>query len=160
MDPASSAAAVLLLFGMLGPVPAPAQTSAVTSPTHASASKSTPGAYAQLSPANQKIALALYTAQPKTAPAKPLTLDQIAAMKQSGQSWSQVFNTMKARGLMRDKSLAQVVSNANRFSYETSASSMVSASSKAHPKSRPEHSLSANDSASASIGSTDSGDPH
>jgi hypothetical protein len=43
-----------------------------------------------------------------TAP-KALTMDQIAAMK-GGQGWGQVFQSMKALGLVAEKNLGQVVS--------------------------------------------------
>ena len=156
MDPASSAAAVLLMFGMLGPAPATAAPDAVTGATQAPAvGTSARSAYMRLSPSSQKIALALYNAQTKGAAATPLTLEQIAAMKHRGRSWSQVFKGMKAQGLVHDESLARLVSNANRSAYQTSANNAVSSSNKAHPKSRPEHALSADDGASASLGSTD-----
>ena len=160
MDPASSAAATLLLFGVLGPGAADAQATAVTGAARTAVSKPAPSAYTQLSPGDQKIALALYDAQAKSTTARQLTLDQISAMKQRGQRWGQVFNTMKAQGLVHDESLARLVSSANRRSHQTSASSVVSASPKAHPKSRPEHSLSADDGPSAGLGSADSGSTH
>jgi hypothetical protein len=68
---------------------------------------SSSGAYASLSPGNQKVARALFEAQTT----KFLTLDEIAARKQSGGGgWGKVFNDMKARGLVQEKSLGQVVS--------------------------------------------------
>ena len=42
--------------------------------------------------------------------ARPLTLDEIAARRQTGQGWGQVFRDMKAQGLVQEKSLGQVVS--------------------------------------------------
>jgi hypothetical protein len=111
MGNASTLAGFLLLFGAVAASPAGGQPSTVD------------GAYAKLSTGNAKIARALFEAQtmtptssPSGAPgttttsAKPLSLDQLAAMKQSGQSWSQIFQTMKAQGLVQDKNLAQVVS--------------------------------------------------
>ena len=76
---------------------------------------SSSGAYASLSPGNQKIARTLFEAQTTgsggTATSKPLTLDEIAARKQSGGGgWGKVFNDMKARGLVQEKSRGQVVS--------------------------------------------------
>ena len=72
------------------------------------------GAYASLSPGNQKLARALFEAQKTssggTATSKPLTLDEIAARKQSGGGWGKVVNDMKARGLVQAKNLGQVVS--------------------------------------------------
>jgi len=75
------------------------------------------GAFAQLSPGNQKIAQALFEAQPKsTAPNAPktLSLDQIAAMKQGHEGWGEVFKQMKAQGLLTQKNLGQIVSSYER----------------------------------------------
>jgi len=43
-----------------------------------------------------------------------LTLDQIAARRQSGQGWGEIFYTMRSHGLVREKSVSQVVSNYER----------------------------------------------
>jgi len=71
----------------------------------------TAGAFDKLSPGNQTVASALFQAQntETTTPVTPLTLDQIAAKKQSGQGWGQVFKDMKAQGLVQEKNLGQVV---------------------------------------------------
>src|SRR5439155_27375315 len=53
---------------------------------------------------------------------KPLTLDQIAAMKQSGTGWEQVFRQMRAQGLVTDKNIGQVVTRYNQSSRPPSAS--------------------------------------
>jgi hypothetical protein len=53
---------------------------------------------------------------------KPLTLDQIAAMKQSGTGWEQVFRQMRAHGLVTDKNIGQVVTRYNQSSRPPSAS--------------------------------------
>ena len=115
MGNASTLAGFLLLLGAVSATPSHAQPASVD------------GAYARLSPGNAKVARALFEAQvTNTAPAsvKPtgpaggttaaapqsLTLDQIAVMKQNGQSWGHVFQTLKAQGLVQDKSLGQVVS--------------------------------------------------
>lgn len=82
----------------------PAQTMPSTSTT------TTTGAFDKLPPGEQKIASALFEAQ-KTP--KPLTLDQIAAMK-DGKGWGEVFKGMKAQGLVTEKNLGQVVSNFER----------------------------------------------
>src|SRR5215471_17758034 len=75
-------------------------------------------AYAKLSYGNQKVAAALYQAQnPAVAStangaapaARPLTLEEIAAKRRSGQAWGQIFRDMKAQGLVHEKSLGQVV---------------------------------------------------
>jgi hypothetical protein len=116
MGNASGLAGLLLLLGAAGAAPAHAQTTAVTSAT---TTTTTEGAFATLSPGNQKIAQALYDAQQANATsgtggtttgAKPMTLDEIAAMKQGGQGWGQVFKTMKAQGLVQERNLGQVVS--------------------------------------------------
>ena len=85
-----------------------------------SPASTTNGAFDKLSPGSQKVASALYQAQrngtPATgvastpSPAKPLTLDEIAARSGSGQRWIQVFKDMKAQGLVQEKSLGHVVS--------------------------------------------------
>jgi hypothetical protein len=139
MGNASNLAVTLLLFGaVMGTSSAQAQTPAE-------------GAYEQLSPGNQKIARALFDAQVKpstrTAPSttktsgtttKPLSLDQIAAMKQSGQGWGQVFQSLKAQGLVQDKNLGQVVSRANHMS---SAGVVTTAANRAYPVTRPAHTV-------------------
>src|SRR5882724_6055496 len=130
MGDASHVAAILLLFGAAS---ADAQ---IAPPPNAA------GAYQKLSPGHQKVARALFEAQsapttttttkgaskttspsPSAAPSagsangpKPLTLDQIAAMKQSGTGWEQVFRQMLAPGLINDKSIGQVVTHYNQTS--------------------------------------------
>ena len=104
MGNASALAGLLLLFGATTASPANAQATA-------------DGAYAKLSTGNAKIARALFDAQVKTpAPsaARMLTLDQLAALKQNGQSWGQIFQSMKAQGLVQDKNLGQVVTRAEQ----------------------------------------------
>jgi hypothetical protein len=68
--------------------------------------------YDRLAPGHQKIAQALFLAQ--TTPAEdtaatPLTLDQIAARRVSGQDWGRIFKDMKALGLITDRNLARSV---------------------------------------------------
>ena len=101
-----------------------AQTTAQTSST--SQTSSTTGAFDSLSPGNQKIARALYEAQTTgsggTTTANgtttaPLTLDEIAAKKQGGQGWGNVFKDMKAQGLVQDKNLGQAVSRYQRSTH-------------------------------------------
>jgi hypothetical protein len=89
---------VALFTTLLVVAPAPAQTT----------SKS--GAFASLSPGNQKIARALYEAQTTPAPSSKLTLDQIALMKQEGRGWGNVFRAMKAQGRVDARNLGAVVS--------------------------------------------------
>jgi hypothetical protein len=110
MGNASTLAGFLLLLGAVSASPSHAQPVSVD------------GAYAKLSPGNAKVARALFEAQvtnttptsrrqtPTGAAPKAMTLDQIAALKQGGQSWGRVFETMKAQGLVQDKNLGQVVS--------------------------------------------------
>src|SRR3989442_12063139 len=142
MGDASHVAAILLLFGA-----ATADAQVTPPPTAA-------GAYQKLSAGNQKVARALFEAQSapttttttrkgtgKTAPSsttpagaaaggapKPLTLDQIAAMKQSGTGWEQVFRQMRAQGLVADKNIGQVVTRYNQSSRPPSASVVTTGS--------------------------------
>lgn len=72
-------------------------------------------AFDKLSLGNKKVAASLYQAQtpgtsPTGSPIRPLTLQQIASKRLSGQSWGQIFREMKAQGLVQEKSLSQVVS--------------------------------------------------
>ena len=104
MGNGSALAGMLLLFGAVSASPATAQPATVD------------GAFARLSPGNAKIARALYEAQTTITlngttgrTARALTLDEIAAMKQSGQGWGQIFQSMKSRGLVTDKNLGQAV---------------------------------------------------
>src|SRR3970282_100299 len=71
------------------------------------------GAFESLSPGNQKIALAIYDSERRVGPTlatKPLSLDEIAAMKQGGKGWGAVFKEMKSQGLVQDRKLGQAVS--------------------------------------------------
>lgn len=89
-----------------------AGTSSATTTTTATA-----GAYDRLSPGNQKIAQALFSAQTTTGGTgspTPLSLNQIAGMKQRGQGWGEIFQAMKAQGLLQQKNLGQVVSRYSR----------------------------------------------
>ncbi len=99
---------VLTTAGLAG-----AQTKSSPTPTAKATTTSTAGAFDKLPPGEQKIAGALFDAQKTTSTAgaaTPLTLDQIAAMKQQHQGWGEVFKQMKAQGLVTDKNLGQVVS--------------------------------------------------
>ena len=91
-------------------------------PITSSAQTTGTGAFAQLSPGNQKIAQALFEAQTtSTAPnaPKPLTLDEIAAKKRGHEGWGEVFKDMKAQGLVTEKNLGQVVKTFERQHHET-----------------------------------------
>ncbi|MGH7279809.1 MAG: hypothetical protein ACREJG_14135 [Candidatus Rokuibacteriota bacterium] len=96
----SNLAAALLLYGT------------VLGGTSAQAATSPDGAYTQLSPQNQTVAVALFEAQiASPAPGAPrrLTLDDIAARRQSGHGWGEILNEMKVRGLVKADSVAQVM---------------------------------------------------
>jgi hypothetical protein len=69
------------------------------------------GSFDQMSPGNQKGARALYEAQKPGLPPgkKSLTLDEIAARKQSGEGWARIFQGMKSQGLIDADNFAQVV---------------------------------------------------
>lgn len=116
----SALAGFLLLLGVVSASPTSAQTPGLVN-----------GAYERMSAANQKIARALFDAQAAAvAPAPPssndkaLTLDEIAAQKQNGTAWGQVFSAMKARGLLLEKSLGQVVS---RYEHQSSGAATAAA---------------------------------
>src|SRR6266545_934305 len=83
------------------------------------------GAFEKLSPGNQKIALAIFDSEQRATtlagPAKPLSLDEIAAMKQGGKGWGVIFKEMKANGLVQDKNLGQAVSRSHRLGTGTIA---------------------------------------
>src|SRR5579862_8671439 len=80
-----------------------AQSTTATSPTPT-------GNFNSLSPGNQKIDNALFSAQKTTGTTTPLTKDQIAGLKGT-EGWGRVFKTMKADGLVQAKNLGQVVSS-------------------------------------------------
>jgi hypothetical protein len=107
----STLAALMLLFGA---TTATAQTTHPVTPA---------GAYEAMSPGNQNVARALHEAQsltplPQTGGSrKPLSLEQIASMKQSSSGWGQVFKDMQKKGLLlKDKTLAQIVTRYNQTS--------------------------------------------
>ena len=110
----SALAGLLLLLGVATASPAGAQTPGLVD-----------GAYQRLSPGNQKVARALFDAQlaapipGPTVGAKTLTLDEIAAQKQGGTAWGQVFHSMKTRGLLHESNLGQVVT---RYEHQGSGS--------------------------------------
>ena len=70
----------------------------------------------KLSIGNQTVAASLYQAQSAGTPStRPLTLDQLAAKKRAGQEWGQIFRELKAKGLVHEKSLGQVVTRYGQF---------------------------------------------
>jgi len=68
------------------------------------------GLYGILSPGNRKIADALFKAQQTGDGSAAWTVEDIAKAKRQGTGWGSVFKRMKADGLVREKSLGQVVS--------------------------------------------------
>jgi|KBSSwiStaDraftv2_1062776.scaffolds.fasta_scaffold1342895_1 hypothetical protein len=81
---------------------------------------STGGATTGAPSSNSVIAPAPATAS-TTPAAKPMTLDQIAAQKQSGHAWGEIFQTMRDQGLVQEKNLGQVVSRYQRPSTAATA---------------------------------------
>jgi hypothetical protein len=86
------------------------------------------GNFDSLSPGNQKIANALFSAQKTTGTTTPLTKNQIAGLR-STEGWGRVFKTMKADGLVTAKNLGQVVSSYNH-SQRSSTTSTASRSTR------------------------------
>ncbi len=72
----------------------------------------TNGSFGELSPGNQKIAEALFTAQPEGA-AGAMDVDHIAQLKQDGMGWGQIFKYMDEKNLTTTKNLGQAVSSFN-----------------------------------------------
>ena len=125
----------LVLVGVAAATAA-AQTATTTQPTTTS-SNPNEGAFDKLSPGNQKIARALYEgqAQPSgstTTTTNPLSLDDIAAMKQSGKGWGVVFKEMKASGQIPPdaKNLGQLVSGKYQPQSTSGSTTITSASGK------------------------------
>ena len=91
-------------------------------PTDVTLSDLTPEAstFEQLSTGNQKIAETLFEGQNIPANGNGGTeawsLNQIAAAKQDGQGWGEVFKQMKADGLVDAKNLGQLVSGHHKAS--------------------------------------------
>jgi hypothetical protein len=83
-----------------------------------------PGSFSDLSPGNQNIARALFYAQ-HLAPngPQPLSVNQIAALKGSHEGWGEVFQQMKAEGLVNEKNLEEVVSSYEHHRRDTRAGS-------------------------------------
>lgn len=84
-------------------------------PTPAPVMAPAPSAYEALSPANKRVAAALFEAQKTSTTQTPsLTLDQIAHERRYGKSWGDVFLAMKSQGLIQAETLAQVLGRYNR----------------------------------------------
>lgn len=74
--------------------------------------------FARLPPSGQMIAQALFDAQKFSAgrtPADSWPLDRIAAERQSGLGWGQVFRVMKAEGLIDARNLNEAISLARHL---------------------------------------------
>lgn len=107
-----AAGGAAFLFSALLTTPAPAETTPPAQTTAAATSQNE-GAFDKLSPGNQKIVDALFAAEQKNSTPNPLSRDDIAAMKQDGKGWGEVFKSMKAEGLVQEKNLGQVISRHN-----------------------------------------------
>ena len=90
---------------LTSPIWAQSPSTVMTSGTSASSTTTT---FESLSPGDRKIANALFTAQTATGSAR-LSRDQIATLKGSA-GWGQVFERMKADGVLQARNLGQVVS--------------------------------------------------
>src|SRR5713226_3479695 len=85
-------------------------TTATTTTGPTTTTATTTGDFQKLSPGNQKIANALFSAQNTTGTTlTPLTKDQIAELKAT-EGWGKVFQQMKSEGLLQARNLGQVVS--------------------------------------------------
>ena len=114
-----TAVGIVLLLANPGWTQSTTTTSSTTIPT---------GNFNSLSPGNQKIANALFSAQKTTGTTTPLTKNQIAGLR-STEGWGRVFKTMKADGLVTAKNLGQVVSSYNH-SQRASTTSTASRSTR------------------------------
>jgi len=110
-----TAVGIVLLLANPGWSQSTITTSSTTIPT---------GNFDSLSPGNQKIANALFSAQKTTGTTTPLTKNQIADLKGT-EGWGRVFKTMKADGLVSAKNLGQVVSG-HQHSLRSSTTSTAS----------------------------------
>jgi len=68
------------------------------------------GAFAQLSPGNQKIGQSLFDAQQAGDGDAAFSLDDIALAKQDGTGWGNVFKQMKDAGLVQERNIGQIIS--------------------------------------------------
>jgi hypothetical protein len=78
-------------------------------------------AFESLSPGNKRIATALFEAQDTAgAGAEPMTLEQIAQERRNGRKWGDVFQAMKAQGLIKAETLGQVLGRYDRARHSRS----------------------------------------
>lgn len=130
---------IMLLALAIVVTAAAAQTTTTQSTTTTTSSNPNEGAFDKLSPGNQKIARALYEgqqtqAQPSgstTTTTNPLSLNDIAAMKQSGKGWGVIFKDMKAQGKLPPdvKNLGQLVSGKYHPESSTGGSTSITSAS-------------------------------
>ena len=92
------------------------------------------GAYESLSRGNQKIVRAIYESQkvgavPRTT-FKPLSRDDIAALKRDGHGWGQVYEQLRSQGLVAEKHLGQVITRYNQHkNHGTSTTTRIATAS-------------------------------
>jgi len=94
-----------------------------------------------LAPRDQKIAQALFEAQtPGTGAnaSKPLTLGQITWMKRH-EGWGEVFKDMKAKGLLTQKNLGQVVKDFEHHHPELARAGQSDKPDKVDKPTKPDH---------------------
>ncbi len=102
-----------LIFGMAAALMLAGKVSAQsTLPTGDDTSTGTTqtGLYGQLSPGNQKIAVALFEAQQGDDGSASWSINDIALAKRQGTGWGNVFRRMKDDGLVLEKNLGQIIS--------------------------------------------------
>ncbi len=86
----------------------------------AEGSEAEPGTYKALSPGGQKIAEALFDAQkPVEGSGDVWSVDQIAAAKQDGRRWGEIFKQMKQDQLFQERNLGQLVSGQGKTDVAT-----------------------------------------
>jgi hypothetical protein len=101
----------------------------LANPAWAQSSTTSTASFDSLSPGNQKIADALFSAQRvRGTSASVMTRDQIAALR-SSEGWGREFKQMKADGLIQARNLGQVVSqHEHQLHASTTSTSVRSAS--------------------------------
>jgi hypothetical protein len=104
-------AALAALAMAVTPALLTAQTGAAAAPAATPLVANESGAYARLSPGNQRIARAIFDAQHEQATGRR-SLDQIAAMRQ-GAGWVDVYSGLKREGLVHDRNLGQAVARSS-----------------------------------------------
>ena len=71
--------------------------------------------YNQLSPGNQKIAVALFQAQQGGGATASWSIEDTALVKRQGAGWGNVFRRMKEDGLVLEKNLGQIISGRGKI---------------------------------------------